>query len=279
MSGPEPGISRQPVKPTPILAVLGFVIVIASAVLAIGTFRGSPAPSPVPDATSQPTVEVTPAPPLGLSADAYSCGGTPFIPGSTSTPAGAAPTGTTTAAASSSVAGPGEPSAALQALVARLPSILPATGWSPAGNAPGHLVYVAANNKTPAPFSFVDLAIVGSKWVAAGYGDCEPAAVAGSTLSPIPWTISAVDPAAPTLQILFRSNLCGQAFVGMTVWYGQSNVTVTLWARQATELQGGAGVCSSAAVTAPFTVSLAEPLGARQLRSGPASAAKPAATK
>jgi hypothetical protein len=283
MSGPEPGNSRKPGQPTSAfaVAVVVLVVVIASAVLAISAFqRGGASPTPTATAPADQTAEVTPTPPLGLTADAYSCGGTAFVPGSTSTaaPASAAASVAAPAGSASSAAGPGDPAIAMQAAVSRLPSILPVSGWAPAGGSAGHVVYVAANNKTPAPFSFVDLGIVGGKWVATAYGDCEPGiapAVTGSQLSPIHWKVSAVDTAAPTLKLLFQSNLCGQAFVGTTVWYSQSSVTVTLWAR-ATNLQGSVGECSSTVETAPFTITLAEPLGKRQLRTGPASLAKPA---
>jgi hypothetical protein len=164
-------------------------------------------------------------------------------------------------------------------VVSRYPSILPATGWAPEGGSALTIVYVAASNKTPAPFAFVDLAIVGGKWVGNAYGDCEPVAApnSGSALSPISWKVSgAVDKAATTLNILFQSNLCGQAFVGTTIWYAQGSVTVTLWARSTTDAAGGAGSCSTTPESAHFTVVLAEGIGSRQLRTGPASAAKPA---
>jgi hypothetical protein len=285
MSESQPGSVKKPGQPTPAFAVVVLTVVIASAVLAISAFQGKgTSPSPAPQTTAETTPEITAGPPLGLTADAYSCGGTAFVPGSANTVVPSVATSTVPSAAGAStgasVAGPGDPAVALAAVTARLSSMLPDSGWAPAGGSGTGIVYVAANHKTPAPFSFVSLAIVSSKWVATAYGDCEPAvapAVTGSKLSPLPWKVSgSVDPAAPTLKMLFQSNLCGQAFVGTTVWYSQSSVTVTMWARQATELEGGAGSCSTTVETAPFILSLGEPIGTRQLRTGPASAAKPA---
>jgi hypothetical protein len=282
MGGPETGKSRKMGQPTPAFAVVVLTVVIASAVLVITTFHANPAATPTPTAAPQqvqPAVEVTAAPPLGLSADSYSCGGTAYVPGST---ASVVPSGAATAAAagaSSSVSGPGDPAAALAVFVGRLPSILPASGWAPAGGPAGHIVYVAASEKTPAPFAFVDLAIVGNQWVASAYGDCEPAvaAVAASKLSPVYWKVATLDKASTTLNVLFQSNLCGEAFVGMTIWYSQTNVTVTLWARKLDAPDAAASCSATASIqTSPFTLTLAEPLGTRQLQAGPASAAKPA---
>ena len=275
------------------MVLVGVVIVFAG-VLAASTFRGSGVKAtPAPQ-----TPEVTQPPAFGLKADSYSCGGTtvalsllptaapsgaissePVASSAGTTSASAKARATTSATAAASVSGPGDPAVALAQVVSRYPSILPAAGWAQEGGSAKDAVYVASNDKTPAPFAFVDLAIVGGKWVANGYGDCEPVVGpgAGSALSPIPWNVSGtVNKTATTLDVLFQSNLCGKAFVGTTVWYAQGNVTVTLWARATADSAGGTGACSGTVETAHYTLPLAEGIGSRQLRTGPASAAKPA---
>jgi hypothetical protein len=278
------------------MVLVGVVIVLAG-VLAASTFRGN-----VVKATPAPqTPGVTQPPVFGLRADSYSCGGTivefvalsllptappsgaissePVASQAGTTSASAKARVTTSATAAASVAGPGDPAVALAQVVSRYPSTLPATGWAPEASLAQGTVYVAANDKTPAPFAFVALALVGGKWVASAYGDCEPVVApgAGSALSPIPWKVSGtVDKTATTLNLLFQSNLCGKAFPGPTVWYAQGNVTVTLWARATADSAGSTGSCSATVETAHYQLGLAEGIGSRQLRTGPASAAKPA---
>ena len=282
MSQPQLGSARRPGRGTPAPMVLAGVVTLAGAVLAAAAFWGSSV-SPRP---ALQTLGVTPAPAIGLKADSYSCGWTtialssiPTAPPSAASSSAPVASNATTTTAFASASGPGDPAVALAEVASRYPSILPATGWAPEGGSSLNMVYVAPNSKTPAPFAFVDLAIVGGKWVASAYGDCEPVVApgAGSALSPIQWKVSGtVDEAATTLSILFPSNLCGEAFVGTTVWYGQGSVTVTLWARATADSAGGAGSCSTTVETARFTVVLAGGIGGRQLRTGPASAAKPA---
>jgi len=266
--------------------ILAGMAIVAVGVLAASAFQGSRAAStPAPQ-----TPAVTPAPAIGLTADSYSCGGTavprssiptapPSAASSSTSVASNAATTTATPTAIVSASGPGDPAVALAEFVSHHPSILPATGWAPEGGSAMGIVYVAANDKTPAPFAFVDLALVGGKWVARAYGDCEPVVApgAGSALSPIPWKVSGpLDKTATKLNLLFQSNLCGEAFVGTTVWYAQGSVTVTLWARSTADSAAGARSCSTTVETAHFTLVLAEGTGSRQLRTGPSSSAKPA---
>jgi hypothetical protein len=267
------------------IIVLSVLAIGALSVLAIGALRGSGAAA-TPATHAPQTPEVTQPPAFGLKADSYSCGGTtvalsslPTVPPSGAISSEPVASNAASATSAASVSGPGDPAVALAQVVSLYPSILPAAGWAPEGGSALNVVYVASNSKTPAPFAFVDLAIVGGKWVANGYGDCEPVVApgAGSALSSIPWKVSGtVDKTATTLNLLFQSNLCGKAFVGTTVWYAQGNVTVTLWARATADSAGGTGSCSTTVETAHYTLALAEGIGSRQLRTGPASDAKPA---
>ncbi|MGD0249102.1 MAG: hypothetical protein ABSB75_08630, partial [Candidatus Limnocylindrales bacterium] len=239
---------------------------VVGGVLLLGAWQeGQASPSPTP----QPTPEVTEAPPLGLHTDGYSCGGVAYVPDAS---AGAAPAGESASAAD------GGPWTAVQGIASRLPSILPASGWRPANSAAGRIVYVAPNDTTPAPYAFVEVTGAGSSWAVTGYGDCEPAvppAVASSVLEPIPWKVAgAVDATGVTLKLSFQANLCNETFVGQTVWYGANGVTITLWARKGPADEGAP--CATVVETASYTLTLAEPLGNRQLQTGPASAARPA---
>ena len=169
MSQPQRGSAQGSGRRTPTVMVLAGVAIIVLSVLAIGALRGNGAAA-TPATPAHQTPEVTQAPAFGLKADSYSCGGTtvalsllPTAPssGAISSEPVASSAGTKTA--STSISGPGDPAVALAQVVSRYPSILPATGWAPEGGSAKDNVYVASNDKTPAPFAFVDLAIVGGK--------------------------------------------------------------------------------------------------------------------
>jgi hypothetical protein len=232
-------------------------LIVVGGALALGAWQGQQKASPPAEAwTPTPTA----APPLGLQTDTYSCGGLTYAP--------YAQASETLAAEASG------PADALRAAVSRLPAILPAEGWVVAGEVDGAVFYVAPNDLTPAPYAFVEVAAGGSAWSAVAYGDCEPA-VPSATLWPITWRLTGpVDAGSSALNLAFQANLCNAVFVGTTVWYGQSSVTVTFWSRQMGS--DSAASCPASTAMAAFTQRLAEPLGNRQVRTGPASSARPA---
>src|ERR1035437_7650124 len=251
-------------RQTSLVVAMILCLVFAGAVLVIGATRPSQL---APETTPASSIVDTPAPVLGLLADAYSCGGLTFKPDATA----------------SSIATPSASgaSAALQGVLSRLPAVLPQAGWTPAGESAGQVVYVAPNTRTPAPFAFVDVTGTGTNWVAASYGDCEPAvppAVVSSALAPIPWSVTGpVNATSTALKLEFPASLCNEEFVGTTIWYSQASVTVTFWGRTTQSAGGSQAPCSQASATAPYTLTLAEPLASRQLQMGPASVAVPAA--
>ena len=241
--------------------VFAFMIAVGAFFLAGG---GSNQPSAAPATT--PLVSSAPSPLVGLEATVYMCGGTAYLPG-------AHPSATY----GSEVQGA---RASLEALVGRLSTILPDTGWNVwSGSATG-FVFVAQSDKTAAPFTFVQLANAGSGWVTTAYGDCEPSEPsAAGNLDVIPASWQAVSPAStsdPNLRLQFQLDFCRQSLVGSTVWYSTGDVTVTLWARNL-RAPGVRPACAAASLAVgQYSLSLAEGLGQRQLRAGPATNPVPA---
>jgi hypothetical protein len=259
----EPRQTRIPAEPRPKVGILAALILglafVGGAVL-IGTLphnQNSPSATAGNAATPPPTQ----GPILGLKTATYSCGGlaiTPPLP-----TASAAPSGVETV---------------LRGIEQRLPAILPATGWILVASSGGEVLYVAANTRTPAPYAFVlvSSSSSGGGWTATSYGDCEPATpptAPHSDLRAVSWDIAQPPTLATTaLKLKFQSNLCGDIFVGQTVWYDSFGVTITFWARH--DPTGPQPSCLSATVMSPFTLTLAEPVGRRQILSGPASAGR-----
>lgn len=278
MSGTQPGSSAAgPRRSAPILAALLMGLLLVGSALAIQLMpRDHPSSSPSANDTTD--ANATEPPVFGLDADAYSCGGVAFAPGVGPDESPTEDVSGSSASASTAVGGP---VGALDEVTARLPDLLPDTGWNPIGGSGTNVTYVALNDRTPAPYSFVDVTLSGRTWTATSYGDCEPAlppAGQASALDPIKWDVV---PPVPTsgleIEAEFQANLCNETFVGSTIWYGPTNVTVTFWARVVSATGTGAS-CTPDSAMAPYTLSLPEPLGAKQLRTGPTSDAKPATT-
>jgi hypothetical protein len=228
----------------------------AVALVAMPSNQASPSPTGGNPATPTPT----PAPVLGLEASTYSCGGVAITPPH----------------AEASVA-PSGADAAFRGIEQRLPAILPDAGWFIAADSGGDVMYVAPNTKTPAPYAFVLVETAQSGgWVAMSWGDCEPAippTVPSSNLRAVYWSFA--QPATSTttaLQLQFQTNLCGDAFVGPTIWYSPTGVTITFWARH--DPAAPQPTCLSSMNMSPFTLTLAEPVGKRPILSGPAGAGR-----
>lgn len=237
--------------------ILGVVFVFGA--VAIETMpQNQSSPSPTAGSTVGTTATDTPTqgPILGLQTGTYSCGGvaiTPPRPAASTAPSGA--------------------DIAFRAIEKRLPAILPDSGWYVAASSGGDVIYVASNTKTPAPYAFVLVESGPSNdWTAMSWGDCEPAippTVASTDLRPVYWSMAQAATSKTTaLQLQFQSNLCGDTFVGQTVWYSPTGVTITFWAR--VDRTGPQPTCLSTVLLSPFTLTLAEPLGKRPILSGPA---------
>lgn len=242
-----------------LLAALVAGLVFVGGAVLIGTLPRSQS-SASPTSGTSTSNDATQAPVLGLDSATYSCGGIKITP--------------PTAAASTAPSG-ADP--AFQTVEKRLPAILPASGWYIAASSGGDVMYVAPNTLTPAPYSFVLVETASSgTWIAMSWGDCEPAVpptVPNSDLRPVYWSIAQPPTSTTTaLKLQFQTNLCGDAFVGPTVWYSPTGVTITFWARH--DPTGPQPTCLSTVMLSPFTLTLAEPLGKRPILSGPPAAGR-----
>jgi hypothetical protein len=240
--------------------VLVFALVIAASAFMLGAWRSGDSGATASQSMAASSTP-TDAPPLGLVAGTYMCGSTAFV-------ADAHPA--TTIGSEGNV-----PHDALNTLTARLPGILPASGWQIWSGSADHYVFVAPNDKTQAKYAFVELRQAGTNWLAMSYGDCEPAA-GNSGFVVAQWYVTSPATAADsTVKVQFQLDFCRNTLVGTTIWYSTTNVTVTMWARPLDPAQTAACASPSFAPAA-YSISLGEPLGDRQLLVGPGTAAKPA---
>jgi hypothetical protein len=236
------------------VAALVLAAVIALGGLAFGTWRLSQGGPGAPALS-------------GLQSSLYSCAGALFDPSANHGDTGAERGGD----AQSNV---------LRATFDRLPGSLPAVGWLRLTPSEEDVLFVAAGSKTLAPYVFVDVRTAGTGSSAYAYGDCEPAvppAVNDATFDFAAWYTGPLSPSDQTIGIMLQSNYCDETYVGPTTWYAGSSVTATFWARRATPPtpQGSLlQACPLYLQFRPATLTLAEPLGDRQLMMGPASAAR-----
>jgi hypothetical protein len=233
------------------LAVLLACAVVAAACVSAGAANSAPPPG----------TAILPGP-SGLAGAPYSCGGLPLDPAAPALQTGAEE-------------GSDGPALALRQAIDRL-SILPRSGWLRVSASDTDVLFVAAGSKAFAPFVFVDARAEDSLWVAYAYGDCELLA-ANADFEPYSfWQAGSVDATGRVIDVRLTIGGCFPPVAGPTVWYDPSSVVVTFWARRPAQPSGV--VCPLWIAYQPWTLTLAEPLGDRQLLEGPAAKAQPAPT-
>ena len=204
------------------------------------------------------------AAPHGLQARLYSCGGLRFDPNARPSPS--APV-------------PAQASSLLSQTTARLPDALPQSGWRTTWASDVAIYFVAPSHLTLAPYVFVRVLQdrTSGNWSIVSYGDCEPAVppvVEDSGFGLPPWaaTPGAATAASETIAVLVGTSDCETtSFLGPTIWYTSSTVVVTFWERSRSSLTSGEA-CDAVLLTKPYELRLAEPIGSRTLKAGPASA-------
>ena len=198
----------------------------------------------------------------GLSSAEYACAGIPFVPSQ----------------AGSGAALPDDPpTRLLTTTAAHYSAIMPASGWILRSVSDRDDLFIAAGTGVRAPYVFVEVRSNESEWSLYAYGDCEPATppqVQQASFDFGDWSPRNFGPADSVIPIYLQSNYCNERLVGTTVWYTQSSVVVTFWARRELATTGSyAPPCFANLEMELATMSLVEPIGHRDLQTGPAYAA------
>ena len=169
------------------------------------------------------------------------------------------------------------PTRLLTTTAARYTAIMPASGWTLRSVSANDDLFIAAGTGTSAPYVFVEVRSNGSEWSLYAYGDCEPATppqVEQASFDFGSWSPRNFGPADSVIPIYLQSNYCNERLVGRTVWYTQSSVVVTFWARRQVATTGSyPSPCLLNLQMELAKISLVEPIGDRDLQTGSAYAA------